>query len=117
MSEAQIRNFVRDWAFVETVISNLRELLYSNRTEQYWRGRDVREDIETLKEFFRTEIGATWSHATRATTRLAVTIGADRTMPPWREVAQVMGRRGADAPHAYIREYIVGMTPYFQWQA
>ena len=35
---------------------------------------------------------------------------------PWKEIEAVMGRRGVDAPHAYIRNYVLEMTPYFDWQ-
>ena len=35
---------------------------------------------------------------------------------PWKEIEAVMGRRGVDAPHAYILNYVLEMTPYFDWQ-
>ena len=115
VSEAQINDFVANWAFIETVSAHAHDLIYSNRAERHWRGRDVRKDIDALKDFFRKSIGATWAQATRVTTRLTVTTGADRKMPPWEEIARVMRRPGADAPHAYIRNYVDGLTPYFDW--
>ena len=116
VSEAQISNFVADWAAIEAVQHQMRELIYANRAERHWRGRDVRADIEKLKKFFRDNIGATWARATRENASPSVTVGADRATPPWREVEQVMARRGDDAPHAYIRSYVTGMTPFFAWQ-
>lgn len=116
VSETQINNFVDQWAFVEAVSAHLRGLLYSDRAARYWRGRNARADIDTLKAFFRRSIGSTWAEATRPTNRLTVTTGADRTMPPWEEIARVMRRTGADAPHVYIRNYVESMTPYFEWQ-
>ena len=116
VSEAQINNFVEDWAFVETVSAHLREIIYSNRADRHWRGRNVRADIEELKAFFRQSIGSTWAQATRPTSQLTVTRGADRSMPPWEEVSRVMRRTGDDAPHIYIRNYVDRLTPYFDWQ-
>ena len=116
VSEAQINNFVEDWAFVETVSAHLREIIYSNRADRHWRGRNVRADIEELKAFFRQSIGRTWAEATRPTSGLTVTRGADRSMPPWEEVSRVMRRTGDDAPHIYIRNYVDRLTPYFDWQ-
>ena len=116
VSEEQIRNFVRDWALVETVQLQLRDLIYANRAERHWRGRDVRADVETLKKFFRESIGNTWARATRANTSPNVLLGQTRMRPPWREMQDVMRPRGPLPPHTYIRQYVTGMTPFFSWQ-
>ncbi len=93
----------------------MRRLLFGNRAERHWRGRDARVDVETLKTFFRDKIGATWTQATRANTTPHVLQGPDRGVPPWREVRDVMARTGRDAPHEYIQRYVAQMTPFFQW--
>ena len=102
---------------LEEVQRHMRDILYSNRAERHWRGRDVDADVATLKEFFRQNIGATWAEATRPNTVLTVTQGPVRQKKPWKEIESVMGRRGTSAPHAYIRNYVADMTPYFDWQA
>ena len=115
VSEEQIIKFISNWPMLEVVQEHMREILYANRAERHWRGRDVDADVETLKRFFRRHIGATWVEATRPNAVVAVTTGHNRQKRPWREIAGVMARRGADAPHAYIRRYVTGMTPYFAW--
>ena len=117
VSETQIENFLEDWPCLEAVQAQIRELLYANKAERHWRGRDVDADVATLKEFFRQNIGATWAEATRPNTVLTVTQGPVRQKKPWKEIESVMGRRGTSAPHAYIRNYVADMTPYFDWQA
>jgi len=115
VSEKQITNFVADWALVEAVQAQMRRLLFGNRAERHWRGRDASVDVETLKTFFRDKIGATWTQATRANTTPHVLQGPDRGVSPWREVRDVMARTGRDAPHEYIQRYVAEMTPFFQW--
>lgn len=117
VSETQIDAFVDNWAFIETVQAHLREILYAKRADRHWRGRNARADIEKLKQFFRDKIGSTWAEATRPCQTLKVTAGPDRAArAPWLEVAGVLSRRGNDACHVYIREYVTRMTPYFEWK-
>ena len=116
VSETQIENFIDDWALLETVQSSMRGLIYVNRAEKHWRGRDVRADIETLKAHFRTSIGTTYAQAMRPTTALRVTSGAERQTKPWVEVAAVMSRRGNAAPHAYISSYVTQLSGFFPWK-
>ena len=117
VSEEQIRNFVENWACLETVQKHMRDILGENRAEQHWRGRDVRADIDMLKEFFRSKIGQTWATATRRDTTLRVTAGSGRAArKPWNDIEAVMAQRGDEAPHAYIARYVQRMTPYFTWQ-
>ena len=40
VSEEQIRKFISNWALLETVQRHLRDVLYANRAERYWRGRN-----------------------------------------------------------------------------
>ena len=115
VSEEQITKFVSNWALLEAVQREMRQVLYANRAERDWRGRDVDEDVRKLKEFFRTAIGSTWAEATRPTEVRKVTDGPDRQIRPWKEIERVMARRGTDAPHAYIRKYVVDMTLFYPW--
>ena len=113
VSEAQINNFILNWACVESVEKKLRDFIYAERVDKYWRGRDATADIATLKDWFRDTIGSTWAQATAPDARLKVCTRSARR--PWLDVAAVMQRRGNDAPHAYIRRYVTGMTPFFTW--
>ena len=115
VSEEQILKFIENWPMLEEVQRHMRDILYSNRAERHWRGRDVDADVDSLKKFFRANIGATWLEAIRPNTSVKVTSGHERKGKPWKEIADVMARRGAAAPHAYIRDYVQGMTPYFDW--
>ena len=115
VSEEQIRGFIANWPMLEEVQRHMRGVLYANRAERYWRGRDVDADVATLKKFFKDNIGATWQEAIQPNTNVKVTRGHDRQRKPWKEVEDVMGRRGVDAPHAYIRRYMEKLTPYFDW--
>ena len=63
------------------------------------------------------EIGAPWAEVVRPNNVLTVTTGPSRQKRPRKEIEAVMGRRRLDAPHAYIRNYVLEMTPYFDWQA
>jgi hypothetical protein len=116
VSEEQITNFLRDWPLLESVLEQMRGILYANRAERDWRGRDVDADVATLKAFFRKAIGSTWAEAIHPTTTLKIVRGTERGVKPWVEVARVMARTGNDAPDAYIREYVQRLTPYFTWR-
>ena len=35
---------------------------------------------------------------------------------PWLEVAALLARQGKDSPQNVVREYVVRLTPYFNWQ-
>ena len=115
VSEEQIKNFIRDWPLLESVLEHMRMILYSNRAERDWRGRDVDADVAKLKAFFHKAIGRTWAEATRPTTILTVLRGSERGVKPWEEIARVMRRPGRDAPDAYIHDYVRRMTPFFEW--
>jgi hypothetical protein len=115
VSEEQITNFVRDWPLLESVLEHMRTILYVNRAERDWRGRNVDADVATLKAFFHKAIGSTWAEATHPTTTLKIVRGTERGVKPWVEIARVMARRDTDAPDAYIRAYVQRMTPYFAW--
>ena len=52
VSETQITNFVADWAFIESIEKAMRSVLYENKAERHWRGRNVRDDVDKLKAFF-----------------------------------------------------------------
>ena len=41
MSEEQILKFIENWPMLEEVQRHMRDVLYSNRAERHWRGRDV----------------------------------------------------------------------------
>ena len=115
VSEAQVRNFVADWALVETVQQDFRRIIDANSADRHWRGRDVRVDIEKLKAFFRATIGSTWAHATRHNTSPSVLLGETRTAAPWEEKARVMAQTGVAAPHAFIQSKVTNLTPFFPW--
>ena len=44
-----------------------------------------------------------------------ILLGPARHAPPWAEIERVMAKRGAAAPHAYIRDYIGDLTKFFPW--
>ena len=119
VSEEQIKNFIANWSVLETVQEHIREILYEHRAERDWRGRDVDADVNLLKEFFRSRdrsgLGSTWAEVMRPTTTSKITLGPERHAPPWVEIERVMARRGAEAPHAYIRDYLGNLTTFFPW--
>ena len=106
-------NFILNWSCVESVEKSLRDIIYADRAQKHWRGRNVQGDIDTLKEFFRKSVGSTWTTAIRRNTTLKVATRSARR--PWLDVQDVMNATGDAAPHAYIRRYVLGMTPYFTW--
>ena len=118
VSETQVDQLIANRALLEEIQQELRELLYANRADVHWRGRNVRADIDNLKEFFRKNIGRTWAQATRKDTTLRVVDGPSRggsAAKPWKEVEAIFARTGREAAHEYVREYVVRMTPYFNW--
>lgn len=117
VSEAQIRKFVESWACLETVQKHMREVLAESKAEKHWRGRNVRADIDLLKTFFRDKIGQTWAEAIQpdSTPRVVRRAAGHLVRAPWKQVEEVMARRGQAAPHAYIERYVRSMTPFFTW--
>ena len=66
---------------------------------------------------FKEVIGLSWAQAVQPNQVSKVTVGAQRLRVPWREVAEVMTRRGDDAPAAYVRRHVHALTPFFTWDA
>ena len=78
----------------------------------------MRADIDLLKKFFRDSCGATWAEAIsrNVNPRIVKTAAGHSVKKPWKQVEEVMARRGVNAPHAYIERYVRGMSPFFPWQ-
>ena len=95
----------------------MREVLAESKAEKHWRGRNVRADIDLLKTFFRDKIGQTWAEAIQpdSTPRVVRRAAGHSVRTPWKQVEEVMARRGQAAPHAFIERYVRSMTPFFTW--
>ena len=114
VSEAQVTNFVQNWALLESVQARLRDFIgYTSSTGR----RDASDDVATLVAVFKEVIGSTWQQATGNNSVCHVTTGHQRQKVPWREVRQVMHRTGPDAPAAFIRKCVSELTPFFTWSA
>lgn len=125
ITQAQIEAFIRNWPFMETVRSGVRDFIYELRKSRDFRWRDVDGDVATLVEFFRTKVGRTWTEATRInrnpsilrTTRSDVYKSEITTKRPWLEIDETMHQRGDKAPHIFVRNVINRYTSgFFQWQ-
>ena len=116
ISEAQIRQFVANWALLEVVQQRLRAMMYSQRGERNRSSTvDATPDVNKLVGVFKQVIGNSWAQATTPNTVSHVTTGSGRARLPWLEVRSVMARRGDDAPHVYIRKHVRELTPFFSW--
>ena len=117
VSEEQIANFLKNWALIESVQERLRNYIYNGRVDKprTSHSADPTTDVNKLFELFKKIIGTTWAQAIRPNTVCHITMGSQRSMVPWREVASTMGRHGADAPHAVIHRHVSGLTPFFPW--
>ena len=117
VSEIQIRNFVANWALLESVQERLRDLRYQHRAQTNLNHfSDAGPDVARLLEIFRKTVGRTWAAATKPNTVSHVTLGPQRARLPWLEVRGVMRRAGADAPHIFIRRHVSSLTPFFSWR-
>jgi hypothetical protein len=117
VSEIQMRNFVANWALLESVQERLRDLRYQHRAQTNLNHfSDAGPDVARLLEIFRKTVGRTWAVATKPNTVSHVTLGPQRARLPWLEVRGVMRRAGADAPHIFIRRHVSSLTPFFSWR-
>ena len=117
VSETQIANFVESWALLEHVTQCMRDNLYSAR-EMSTANHSInpKADVDDLVKVFKETIGSTWATATRAKTESQVTEGSDSAQTPWREVARVMARSGADSPAEYVRSRVLPLTQsFYHW--
>lgn len=120
VSHIQIGNFLRNWALLECVQQRLKAYIYGgrNRVLRSSHSVDARPDVDRLLGELKKVVGATWAQATAPNVDCQVTVGHQRSMRPWVEVAQSMRgpfRKPADAPHAQIRKHVETLTSFYNW--
>ena len=117
VSHTQISQFLSNWALLECVQERLRDYVYGGRPNvvRASHAADATHDVNKLKAAFKKIIGATWAEAIKPNTNRHVTKGHAHRKPPWREMAEMMRRADADAPHLVIRRHVTGLTPFFNW--
>lgn len=116
ITKDQISQFLRNWPFMETVHSAVRDFVYRLRAARDYRWRDVDGDVEKLKDFFREKIGRTWTYATRQNAVPHVLAPGESRSRPWKEIERKMGLPGSKAPHVYVQDVVNRYTGFFQWQ-
>ena len=118
VSHTQVRDFLLDWALVESVTADLHTFLGSNPTAaQQEKVKNATPDVNKLVAALKKNIGDTWQKATAPKVQGTVLRGAARGMPPWEEMRTVMLRRGREAPHAYVQQHVDELTAgFFNWQ-
>ena len=117
VSEVQICNFIRSWALLECVQKQFREFIYAGRAKTSGsHAIDATADVKKLVMKFKEVIGSTWAAATTPNEVSHVTLGPQRQVLPWVEVADVMARQGDQAPAAFIRAHVSQLTPFFEWK-
>ena len=117
VSHTQISQFLESWALVESVQDRMHDYVHGGRpgVARASHAADATEDVDALVQLFKQLVGTTWAQATRPNAVSHVTVGAQRTKVPWREVREMMQRAGQDAPHAVIGRHVTQLTGFFSW--
>ena len=116
VSEAQIRDFVANWALLEAVQDKLRTLRHRNwSANPATHGFIPDADVNKLVKLFCDTIGDTWAKATAPNSVSHVTQGPQRAQVPWAEVRATQRARGEEAVHRFVGRHISKLTSFFPW--
>ena len=116
VSPERITRFIREYPFTATVANGLRQLTHEHRADPMHRLKDMDEDVQSLKEFFRRRIGTNWAEAARPNA-VPKLVGAGARGKPWEAVHRVATQTGSDSVHEWVRRQVHKYAPFFTWQA
>ena len=120
ISEWQIIQFIRRVNFMQHVYRVVKQVIHRFRTDRTAAQlKDVRRDVEMIKEFLRTHIGTTFAQATAPSD--ANLLGVEmadwgglrfpRGRAPWNQIADHYG-----SYRDYVRRQVAKICPWHQWQ-
>ena len=118
ISRWQICQFIRRLNFMQHVMRCIRSLVFWRRERDTSTPKEIRADVDLIKEFLRKLIGTTYGAATQPSD--ANLLGVD--MADWggqrraRECAPfVQLRHGQNGYREYVRKQIAKLCPWHHW--
>lgn len=111
VSEAQIENFLEDWALLENVQDRMRLIAHDSSSHE----ANARRDVASLVALFKREIGTTWAAAIRPNTVPHVSNSPVRQVTPWAEKLGLAQRTGDAAPLNHVRNILRNLSSFFPW--
>ena len=119
ITEWQIVQFIRRLNFMQHVVRCMKLLIRFNRKPDTATLKDIRTDVDMIKDFVRSSIGSTYSQATTPSDDNL--LGVDmkdwgglrraRASAPWTKL-----RLAARSNRAYVRRQLAKLCPWHQWQ-
>ena len=117
VSETKIAQFIAEQPFLKACEEGLRGSLELEADMSETKLKAMDADVARLKDMFCVRIGATWAQAARANTSSQLLSATDsRVKAPWKEYADVAGRKGDDSTAAYVRRHITKYAFRHEWQ-
>ena len=121
ITEEQIRKFIRRLNFTHVVNRGLDAILFHFRRNAVAVDKDIRADVNKIKEFLRVTIGSTYAVATAPSDENLMDLdmtdwGGDRTAAgkrnntPWEQM-----RRGSIGYREYVRRKVGDLCPWHHW--
>ena len=119
ITRALIEKFIRRLNFTQVVNRGLDAVFRAARKEDEATDKNIDNDVNTIKDFLRANIGTTYAAATAASDANALNLDLSdwggtrrpREQAPWAQ----MEREMADVDR-FVRELIVRLCPWHQWQ-
>ena len=119
ISKWQICQFVRRLNFMQHVLRSVKDLVRRNRTADTATLKDIREDVDKIKDFLRDKIGHTFNEASTPSDENLLSVdmadwGGLRRQRACAPFAQIRAQQ--PRIQAYVREQVAKLCPWHHWQ-
>ena len=119
ISKWQICQFVRRLNFMQHVLRSVKDLVRRNRTADTATLKDIREDVDKMKDFLRDKIGQSFNEASTPSDENLLSVdmadwGGLRRQRACAPFAQIRAQQ--PRIQAYVREQVAKLCPWHHWQ-
>ena len=118
ISEWQICKFIRRLNFMQHVMRCMRSLVFWRRNRDTATPKDIRVDVDLIKDFLSSNIGSTFATATQPSDANSLTVDMaewgglrrPRACAPFQQV-----RNAAGGYRTYVRNQLTKLCPWHHW--
>ena len=111
VSRERITEFIRDYAFMDHVVGQVREFSKFGQSEHERKLKDMDADVAKLVDLFRSQIGPDWRTAaaprSKSQSRL---LGQIRHTCPWTQIRETMTKSGDESVPSFVADTVRRLT-------